>query len=120
MKLAHIFSVFHLSVGMGGGQLLFRFAAKRNSHVWEKGFQGLLALCFDWVFLSALCLYALLTVYWVWLLTFIPLSKAYPLTLFSLLITTLGGYFIFLEPVSLRFILGLCVTCAGLILLSTG
>jgi hypothetical protein len=61
---------------MSGGQILFKLAAVRYSasgNLWER----LLALAHNEFFGAAIVLYGALAVFWVWILTFTPLSRAY-------------------------------------------
>jgi drug/metabolite transporter (DMT)-like permease len=73
----------------------------------------------DWPFLAGAASYALLLIFWMWLLTFLPLSRAYPFTLLSLIVATAGGAIFFHEPLTPRFLAGLLVIAVGLLLLGT-
>lgn len=118
MKLAHLLLVLLFSVGMGIGQLLLKFAASRQAgSAGQPLAQRLLSLALDWPFLLGAAAYALLLVYWVWLLTFLPLSRAYPFTLVSIAVAAVGSALFFHEPLTPRFALGLVVIGAGLLLL---
>ena len=66
------------AVGMTAGQLLFKMAA--NSYAIADGGAGgrLWGLFYNLYFLSALVLYAGFALLWVWILSFTPLSRAYP------------------------------------------
>lgn len=121
MQLLHIFLVTLFAVGIGSGQLLFKYASTRqlvtaDAPLWDR----LISLCTDWSFLLGASLYMALTVYWIWLLTFIPLSRAYPWTMIlSLAVVTTGGVLFFQESVSLQFLAGMAVIAAGLVIMST-
>jgi len=121
MKISEISMVIIFSVGMGLGQLLLKFSAqnqviyKNNSWVFR-----LTSLFSDWYFLLGVLVYGLLLVYWVWLLTFIPLSKAYPFTLLSIVIAALGGVVFFNESLSTTFLIGLSIIGLGLVILGRG
>lgn len=120
MKVAHILLVALFSIGMGIGQLLLKYAAQRQSpHTEQDLASRLLALALDWPFLLGAGSYAILLVYWVWLLTFLPLSRAYPFTLLSLGVAALGGSLFFGETLTPRFLTGLSVIAIGLLLLGT-
>ncbi|WP_447918139.1 hypothetical protein [Achromobacter aegrifaciens] len=120
MKALHILLVTLFSVGMGVGQLLLKYSAQRQI-VYEQQslFSRLLSLALDWPFLLGAASYGLLLVFWVWLLTFIPLSRAYPFTLLSLLVASLGSWVFFGETLTPRFLAGLAVIGVGLIILGT-
>lgn len=120
MKSNQIFLVILFSVGMGIGQLLLKFAAIRQGINTESNFVSrLFALIFDWPFIIGSVSYAFLLIYWVWLLTFLPLSRAYPFTCISLAVAALGGSFFFHETITLRFVAGLAAIAIGLLLLGS-
>jgi multidrug transporter EmrE-like cation transporter len=119
MKIAHILLLLLFAVGMGFGQLLLKFAAQRQApNVEQDLVLRLLTMVFDWPFVLGAAWYALMLVYWVWLLTFLPLSRAYPFTLVSLAVAAVGSSIFFQEQLSARFGLGLLVIAAGLLLVA--
>ncbi|WMD18199.1 hypothetical protein RAS12_16230 [Achromobacter seleniivolatilans] len=120
MKALHILLVTLFAVGMGVGQLLLKYSAQRQAvHEQQSLLSRLLSLALDWPFLLGAASYGLLLIFWVWLLTFIPLSRAYPFTIMSLAVASLGGWYFFGETLSLRFIAGLAIIGIGLVLLGT-
>ena len=77
LALSQVALLIAYATGMAGGQVLFKAAALRylpDGTVAERA----VSLVFNAYFLGAVALYVALTVLWVWLLTFIPLSRAYP------------------------------------------
>lgn len=121
MKISQVIMVMMFSVGMGLGQLLLKFSAQRQLvNADSSWLLRLLSLFGDWTFLLGIALYGLLLVYWVWLLTFLPLSRAYPFTLLSLVVAAIGGTLFFHETMTLTFVLGLTIIGIGLMVLSTG
>jgi drug/metabolite transporter (DMT)-like permease len=121
MNISQIILVMIFSVGMGFGQLLLKLSAQRQLIYTDiHWLSRLISLFCDWSFLLGITLYGLLLIYWVWLLTFLPLSRAYPFTLLSLIIAAVGGSLFFHEPLSLPFILGLVIIGVGLVVLSMG
>lgn len=120
MKYQHILMVSTFSIGMGVGQLLLKFSAQRqSSHSEQNLILRILSLFSDWAFLLGVVTYGLLLIYWVWLLTFLPLSRAYPFTILSLAVAAIGGALLFNETLTLRFVAGLSVIGIGLVLLGT-
>lgn len=118
MKALHITLVVVFAVGMGMGQLLLKYAAHRQAQTADQGvISHLLALTLDWPFQLGAASYAILLVFWVWLLTFLPLSRAYPFTLLSLVVAAVGGALFFEEPLTPRFLMGLSVIGVGLLIL---
>ena len=81
----------------GGGQLLFKTPALRGAG------DGPLAariagFLLKGYFFVALILYAALTVLWVWILSFTPLSRAYPFLALAFALTPALGCLVFAEP----------------------
>lgn len=91
---------------MAGGQVLFKMAALRgvaDGPVVERLFSMML----NGFFAAAVLLYAALTVLWVWILNFTPLSRAYVFVALAFAVTPLLGAFVFAEPISVRFVIGI-------------
>jgi len=103
------------AAGMAGGQLLFKQAAQRLTP--ESGLgERLIELAGNAWFLAAFVLYCALAVAWVWILTFTPLSRAYPFVALAFAITPLLGAWVFAEPVGWRLVGGVVVIAIGLFL----
>jgi drug/metabolite transporter (DMT)-like permease len=77
-----------------------------------------LALCYNLYFLSALVLYAGFALLWVWILSFTPLSRAYPFVALAFALTPLLAGSLFDETISLRLIIGLLLILGGLFFVS--
>jgi drug/metabolite transporter (DMT)-like permease len=119
MRAAHVALVVLFAVGMGTCQLLLKYAAHRQASKAGRDAGTLIGLLLDWPFLAGAASYALLLIFWMWLLTFLPLSRAYPFTLLSLVVATVGGAILFHEPLTPRFLTGLFVISMGLLMLGT-
>ena len=65
-------------------------------------------------FFVALIFYAALTVLWVWILSFTPLSRAYPFLALAFALTPALGCLVFAEPLSMRVVIGIVLTLCGL------
>ena len=121
MKISQVLMVMIFSIGMGLGQLLLKYSAQRQSVNTDSNWLlRLISLFSDWSFLLGVALYGLLLIYWVWLLTFLPLSRAYPFTLLSFIVAAVGGTLFFHETLTLPFLVGLAIIGIGLIVLSMG
>jgi len=103
------------AAGMAGGQLLFKQAAQRLTPGSGLG-ERLIELAGNTWFLAAFVLYCALAVAWVWILTFTPLSRAYPFVALAFAITPLLGAWVFAEPVGWRLVGGVVVIAIGLFL----
>ena len=114
LSLAQIVALVAYAGAMVGGQLLFKMAALRAVH--EGPFieraMGLLLNCY---FLVALVLYAALAGVWVWILTFTPLSRAYPFVALAFALTPALGGLMFAEPISVRLVIGIALILCGLL-----
>jgi drug/metabolite transporter (DMT)-like permease len=66
--------------------------------------------------LVAFAFYCALAVVWVWILTFTPLSRAYPFVALAFAITPVLGGWLFGEPINLRLGLGIAAIVIGLTL----
>jgi len=117
LTLAQIALLLAYSVGMAGGQVLFKSAALRyaaDSPLPERMF----SIVANVYFLGAIALYVVLTVLWVWILTFTPLSRAYPFVALAFAVTPLLGGLVFGEPIGTRLILGISLILGGLLLVA--
>jgi len=103
--------------GMVGGQLLFKSAALR-SPVEGPLDERLLAMMLNGYFAAAVMLYAALSVLWVWILNFTPLSRAYVFVALAFAVTPLLGGLLFAEPISARLVIGIILICCGLLLVT--
>lgn len=120
MKILHIFFVVLFAVGMGAGQLLLKYSAHRQAAYSQQPLVSrLIALMQDWPFILGAFSYGILLIFWIWILTFVPVSKAYPFTSLSIAVVTVGGWLCFGEEASVRCIIGVGVVMLGLIILGT-
>jgi drug/metabolite transporter (DMT)-like permease len=116
LTLAQIAWLTTYAAGMTGGQLLFKLSAQRlgSSGAGER----LMRLAENPYFYAAFALYCALAVLWVWILTFTPLSRAYPFVALAFAITPLLGSWMFGEVIDLRLGLGIVVILCGLFLVT--
>ncbi|MGE5088243.1 MAG: transporter [Candidatus Levyibacteriota bacterium] len=101
--------------GMSVGQVLFKLAADRSRDDAARGFLG--ALLRDGYFLTAIAIYACLTLLWVWILTRVPLSRAYPFVVLSFAFTPALASWLFGESIGLWYLAGLGLVVSGLAIL---
>jgi drug/metabolite transporter (DMT)-like permease len=117
LALSQAALLFAYAGGMAGGQLLFKAAALRYASEAPLG-ERLLSLVQNVYFLAAIVLYVALTVLWVWILTFTPLSRAYPFVALAFAMTPLLAGFVFGEPMTTRLMLGIGFILCGLLLVA--
>lgn len=119
LTLSQILLLTAYAGGMSAGQLLFKMAA--NSYGTANvgtGWERLLVLFCNLYFLSALVLYAGFALLWVWILSFTPLSRAYPFVALAFALTPLLAGSLFGETISPRLIIGLLLILGGLFFVS--
>jgi drug/metabolite transporter (DMT)-like permease len=114
LSLAQVALLVAYAGGMAAGQLLFKMAALRavadtplNERLW--------AMVLNGYFGAAVLLYGALTVLWVWILSFTPLSRAYVFVALAFAVTPLLGVFAFSEPLSTRLMIGIALIFCGLL-----
>jgi multidrug transporter EmrE-like cation transporter len=105
------------AVAMTGGQLLFKTAAMRGAGA-ASFTERIAGSLFNGYFIVALILYAALTVLWVWILSFTPLSRAYPFVALAFALTPALGIMVFGEAASLRLAIGIVLIVCGLSLIA--
>jgi drug/metabolite transporter (DMT)-like permease len=115
LSAAQILLLAAYAAGMAGGQLLFKLAAQRLTPGTSLG-ERLIELSGNAWFLAAFALYCALALAWVWILTFTPLSRAYPFVALAFAITPLLGAWVFAEPIGGRLVVGILVIAVGLFL----
>lgn len=118
LTLSQILLLTAYAGGMSAGQLLFKMAANSYGTVNAGTGDRLLALFYNLYFLSAVVLYAGFALIWVWILSFTPLSRAYPFVALAFALTPLLAGSLFGETISLRLIMGLLLILAGLFFVS--
>jgi drug/metabolite transporter (DMT)-like permease len=114
LPLWQILLLLAYAAGMSGGQVLFKMAALRYGAA-EGGLgDRLLSLVYNVYFVSALALYAGYAILWVWILSVIPLSRAYPFVALAFALTPLLGGLLFGDIISVRLIAGIFFILCGL------
>ena len=114
LTLTQVLLLAAYAAGMSGGQLLFKSAALRYGAAGCDTSERLLGLLHNVYFLVAVLLYAGLSVLWVWLLSFTPLSRAYPFVALAFALTPFLGALVFQEAVSARLIFRVLFFLCGL------
>ena len=117
LSLSQIAMLVAYAGGMAGGQILFKLAALRGAADAPLG-ERMLGMLSNGFFMAALLLYGALAVLWVWILSFTPLSRAYPFVAVAFALTPLLGGLMFAEPVTTRLVIGVCVIFVGLLLVA--
>lgn len=118
MSVVNVAMLAVYSLGLSFGQVLFKLAAE---HSRPDGGAGtfILSLLTSWYFYLAVAVYGLLTVLWIWILTRVPLSSAYPFVGLAFVFTPALGVLIFRESVDIGYLASLAMIVGGLGLLAT-
>jgi drug/metabolite transporter (DMT)-like permease len=115
LTLSQVVLLGTYAVGMSCGQVLFKMAAQRFPTRAAVGEQ-LTSLLGNTYFFVAFAFYSALALCWVWILTFTPLSRAYPFVALAFAITPMLGGLLFDEPINLRLAFGIAAIVLGLVL----
>ena len=82
--------------------------------------EGVTAVARDPALYGALALYGCATLLWIWILSRVPLSQAYPWVAIGTAIVPLLGWYLFDEHIAPVFWLGVALIMAGIILTQYG
>jgi drug/metabolite transporter (DMT)-like permease len=107
---------------MALGQGLFKSAASRlaaGAHqTFTDHFVRFFKLLFDPLFVLAIVLYMAISVFWVWILSFTPLSRAYPFGALAFVFTIGIGALYFRETVTHTHLIGLACIVLGIVVIA--
>jgi drug/metabolite transporter (DMT)-like permease len=96
-------------LGLSIGQILFKASARRLS---------VAGTPIDMAFLAtlgtALLLYGVVSIAWVWILQRVELSRVYPLMALSFVFVPLGSWLVYRETFGLQYVLGAGLIIAGI------
>jgi len=98
-------------VGIASGQVLFKYSANALAiadRFWDMSVAIPLLISFT--------IYGVATIGWVWVLQHVPLSRAYPFMALSFVLVPAASRILFDEQLDIRYILGVCLICLGVIL----
>lgn len=115
MNLADVLKLLIYSAGMASGQILFKSVARRMAPG-----DNVISVITDPLFILAGTVYFGLTLVWIWILTTVPLSRAYPLSFLSIVMVSVASRLVFGEAMSATYLAGLACTMLGLMLIATG
>lgn len=97
-------------IGIAAGQILFKLSAtalKQAGTFWDIRVAAIL--------LSALALYGVTTIAWVWVLQRIELGRAYPLMALAFVLVPIGSYFILGERFQSQYFFGVALILTGIV-----
>ncbi len=115
LTLSNIGLLVAYALLLTAGQLAFKGVALRAASA--SSLRGTaLNLSHDALFGLTCILYLGSMVFWIWIISRIPLSIAYPFASISILLVPLASAFVFQEPLNRRYWVGLAMLIAGLVL----
>lgn len=99
------------SLALPVGQVMFKSAAVYSA---KQTGPLLLKLMTNWPLLSAFAWYGVTSLLWFYILTKVPLSRAYPFALAGTSLVPIAAWLIFKEPIGWRMTAGFALMLAGL------
>ena len=102
---------------MATGQMLFKYGSSGKSIT---GIMDIIRLFFSPVVFCALCLYAATTGLWLYILSRVPLSFAYPIQALAFPLVLLASMLIFKESISVTRWIGVLVIVCGVMIATRG
>ncbi|MDO4682730.1 MAG: EamA family transporter [Lautropia sp.] len=97
--------------GMAAGQILFKLAANSLAETGSFLVPKTGALLF-----SALSLYGLITIAWIWVLQKADLGKVYPMMALAFVLVPLASHWIFGERFQPQYFIGIVLIMAGIVI----
>ena len=119
MSLTHFFLILLNTLILVSGQFLWKIGMMKQ----EPSFSSIgeiIKLLFSPYILSGLTLYGFATVLWLFILTRVPLSVAYPVQSLAYIFAVFGAYFLFNEPLGWTKIIGVMLIMVGVSLIGFG
>lgn len=98
------------------GQFLWKYGMMQRN-VSFQSIQDIMSLLLSPFILSGLVLYGFATVLWLFILTRVPLSVAYPIQSMAYIFAVFGAYFIFNETLSIAKVVGVLFIMIGVSLI---
>ena len=117
LSLSTIGILLTYALALAGGQILFKLAAMRFTPAGRLS-DNLVALALNPYLVAAVLLYGILSAMWVWVLTFVPISIAYPFVALAFVLTVASGTLFFGEAASAKLLVGGAMVVAGLIVIT--
>ena len=114
MTLLQTVQLCVFAVMLAAGQILFKRAADSNPPLRQVG--DLIGLAANFYVWAALVLYGAATLYWIYLLQQIPLSRAYPFAALSFVLVPVFAWLTLGDTITLRYAGGVALIVLGMYL----
>ncbi|MHC0038511.1 EamA family transporter [Pseudoneobacillus sp. C159] len=112
MSLFNFFLILLNTLVLVSGQFLWKFGLMQKPDGF-KGLSELWPIFFSPFIFSGIVIYGLATVLWLFILTRVPLSIAYPIQSLAYVFAVFGAYFIFQESLSVLKVTGVLFIMIG-------
>lgn len=116
MNIFNFFLIFINTLILVSGQFLWKFGLMGRTDSYQS-IGGIIKLFLSPYIISGLFLYGMATILWLFILTRVPLSVAYPIQSMAYIFAVFGAYFVFNEPLTLWKIIGVILIMAGVSLI---
>ncbi|MEE1610161.1 hypothetical protein [Microvirga sp. CF3016] len=118
LDLGNILLLLGYVLFMALGQIAFKYVAKELASS-ASLIDTAMRLPFSISFWATGALYGLSMIYWIWLLSRVPLTIAYPFASLSIIVLPMLSWAIYSEPLSLKYFLGVSLMMFGIALVIT-
>lgn len=112
--MTNVLACLFLAASLAGGQVLFKFAAMDIQQRIERSWLEVISS--PWL-ISSLLVYGASTVLWLWILTKMPLSRAYPFALLGTALVPLLAKLLFGESLPPLYLVGALLLFAGIVII---
>lgn len=117
MNLSNAVLIILNAITLVIGQFLWKAGLERKVNPFES-FRSIIDLVFSPFIMGGLVLYGLTTILWLFILSRVQISIAYPMQSVAYLISVFGAYFIFGESLTWMKVLGCLVILVGVAMVS--
>ena len=118
VMIGNIASLAAFTLILAAGQVLFKKVGLAITGLPPA--EALLGVLRDPVLYAALVFYGLATLLWIWILSRVPLSQAYPWVAVGIAVVPLLGWYFFGERITPVFWIGLALIVVGIMLVQYG
>ncbi len=114
MSLVNLILILVCVLGISSGQILFKLASEYFPKHFT--FSEIMAFALNKYFFSALVIYGLATILWIYALKLVPLNVAYPLMSLAFVIVPVLSFFFLHEAIEYKTLVGTLVIILGLLI----
>ena len=119
MTLFNFLLIFINTLILVTGQFLWKFGMESKAHAFDS-ITAIIKMFLSPFILSGLAMYGVATVLWLFILTRVSLSIAYPIQSIAYVLAVFGAYFIFNEPLTISKVMGCVLIMGGVSLIGFG